>query len=45
MNKRKADKELEELQSDILECPLCNERYYLPDKKPLCLTCGHTYCK
>ena len=29
---------------DILTCKVCMEKYNDNDKKPLFLTCGHTFC-
>ena len=30
---------------DMLKCIICEEDYNSSDKKPLVLTCGHTFCK
>ena len=30
---------------DLLQCTICDEDYNSSDKKPLVLTCGHTFCK
>ncbi len=29
---------------ELLTCKVCMERYTDEDKKPLFLTCGHTFC-
>ena len=44
-NKRRAETQIEDLQSDTLECQLCTMRYNNTERKPLNFNCGHTYCK
>lgn len=31
--------------AELIECPICSERYNRTEKSPKILSCGHTFCK